>query len=146
MRRFTFTSTRAGIESWQQEAAKTRLSRDPTSHAQISGGQGRCGKECRCFEVLQLLKTLGFPGGADSEQSACNAWDPRLIPGSGRLFTLSKMLRVTTWPRNSTPSYVYTQHKWRRMPTWTFVTTPSKITKSRMSINCWMDKENVADP
>ena len=28
--------------------------------------------------------TYGFPGGSDSNESACNARDPVLIPGSGR--------------------------------------------------------------
>ena len=27
---------------------------------------------------------LGFPGGSDGNDSACNAGDPALIPGSGR--------------------------------------------------------------
>ena len=27
----------------------------------------------------------GFPGGSDSKESTCNAGDPSLIPGSGRL-------------------------------------------------------------
>ena len=27
---------------------------------------------------------MGFPGGSDSEESACNARDPGLIPGSGK--------------------------------------------------------------
>ena len=27
---------------------------------------------------------LGFPAGSDSKESACNAGDPGLIPGSGR--------------------------------------------------------------
>ena len=31
-----------------------------------------------------LLCSTGFPGGADSRESACNAGDPGLIPGSGR--------------------------------------------------------------
>ena len=26
---------------------------------------------------------MGFPGGLDSKESACNAGDPGLIPGSG---------------------------------------------------------------
>ena len=26
----------------------------------------------------------GYPGGSDSKESACNAGDPGLIPGSGR--------------------------------------------------------------
>jgi len=28
--------------------------------------------------------TLGFPGGSDSKEFACNEGDPRSIPGSGR--------------------------------------------------------------
>ena len=31
-----------------------------------------------------LAVTLGFPGGSDSKESACNAGDLGLIPGSGR--------------------------------------------------------------
>ena len=27
---------------------------------------------------------MGFPGGSDGEESACNAGDPGSIPGSGR--------------------------------------------------------------
>ena len=27
---------------------------------------------------------MGFPGGSDSKESACNAGDPGSIPGSGR--------------------------------------------------------------
>ena len=27
---------------------------------------------------------IGFPGGSDGKESACNAGDPGLIPGSGR--------------------------------------------------------------
>ena len=27
---------------------------------------------------------MGFPGGLDGKQFACNAGDPSLIPGSGR--------------------------------------------------------------
>ena len=28
--------------------------------------------------------SFGFPGGSDSEESACNVEDPDLIPGAGR--------------------------------------------------------------
>ena len=28
--------------------------------------------------------SLGFPGGSDGKESACNAGDPGSIPGSGR--------------------------------------------------------------
>ena len=30
------------------------------------------------------IKLLGFPGGTDSRESACNEGNPGLIPGSGR--------------------------------------------------------------
>ena len=35
-------------------------------------------------EGSQLKKDLGFPGGSDSNESACNAGDRVSIPGSGR--------------------------------------------------------------
>ena len=37
--------------------------------------------------IAQLVKNppmLGFPGGSDGKESACNAQDLGLIPGSGR--------------------------------------------------------------
>ena len=30
------------------------------------------------------LESLGFPGGSDGKESACNAGDPGWFPGSGR--------------------------------------------------------------
>ena len=38
------------------------------------------------MDVLIFLQSFmtGFPGGSDSKESACNAEDPGLIPGSGR--------------------------------------------------------------
>ena len=30
------------------------------------------------------MTNWGFPGGSDGKESACNAGDPGLIPGSGR--------------------------------------------------------------
>ena len=39
------------------------------------------------FDSIILLFTLillGFPGGSDGKESACNAGDPGLIPESGR--------------------------------------------------------------
>ena len=32
----------------------------------------------------QESNKLGFPGGSDGKESACNVGDPGLIPGSGR--------------------------------------------------------------
>ena len=39
-----------------------------------------------CFVLLDCypLSLLGFPGGLDGKESACNAGDPGLIPGLGR--------------------------------------------------------------
>ena len=34
--------------------------------------------------VSYLINSLGFPGGSDSKESACNAGDPGSIPGLGR--------------------------------------------------------------
>ena len=41
--------------------------------------------DCNIKDNGKILSTnLGFPGGSDSEESACNAGDPGSIPGSGR--------------------------------------------------------------
>ena len=31
-----------------------------------------------------FMQTLGFPGGSNGKESACNAGDPGAVPGSGR--------------------------------------------------------------
>ena len=36
------------------------------------------------LEHMDLLRSLGFPGGSESKASACNAGDPGSIPGSAR--------------------------------------------------------------
>ena len=36
------------------------------------------------FNDFKILRHMGFPGGSDSKESACNAGDPGSIPGSGR--------------------------------------------------------------
>ena len=36
------------------------------------------------FSLLLCKVVLGFPGGSNGEESACNAWDSGSIPGSGR--------------------------------------------------------------
>ena len=33
---------------------------------------------------IKTPQEKGFPGGSDGKESACNAGDPGLIPGSGR--------------------------------------------------------------
>ena len=44
---------------------------------------------------------MGFPGDSDSKESACNARDPGLIPGSGREDPLEKGMAthssILTW-------------------------------------------------
>ena len=42
---------------------------------------------CHVLETFRKSSNnfiLGFPGGSDSKESACNAGDPGSIPGSGR--------------------------------------------------------------
>ena len=34
--------------------------------------------------IVKVLCKVGFPGGSDSKESACNAGDPGWIPGLGR--------------------------------------------------------------
>ena len=36
------------------------------------------------MDCVTLHITMGFPGGSDGKESACNARDVGLIPGSGR--------------------------------------------------------------
>ena len=46
---------------------------------------------CKCthlyvqIHLCQQLTVLGFSGGSDSKESACNAGDPDSVPGLGRL-------------------------------------------------------------
>ena len=35
-------------------------------------------------ELLDHMVILGFPGGSDGKESACNAGDPGSVPGLGR--------------------------------------------------------------
>ena len=71
-------------------------------------------KSCLCLgkvldsllllEVLELppcyfhlyVRKLGFPGGSDSKESACNSEEPGLIPGSGRPPLLEKGIATHT--------------------------------------------------
>ena len=55
------------------------------------------------FENLMqdnLMHLMGFPGGSDGKESACNAGDPGLIPGS-------KISRKITWRREWLPTLVF---------------------------------------
>ena len=40
--------------------------------------------ERRGRTIVDKMTSLGFPGGSDSKESACNAGDPGLIPELGR--------------------------------------------------------------
>ena len=37
------------------------------------------------LQFFSFFGEVGFPGGSDGKESACNAGDPGLIPGLGRL-------------------------------------------------------------
>ena len=50
-----------------------------------SGGRSRrIGKVYRKGVLQASTLSEGFPGGSEGKESACNAGDPGLIPGSGR--------------------------------------------------------------
>ena len=36
------------------------------------------------MQIIYIYDCLGFPGGSDCKEAACNAGDPGLIPGSER--------------------------------------------------------------
>ena len=40
--------------------------------------------KCRAHFMRSFLECLGFPGGSQGKESACNAGDPGLIPGLGK--------------------------------------------------------------
>ena len=43
-----------------------------------------CSETDTCLEYVVECFPLGFPGGSDGKQSACNAGDPGSVPGWGR--------------------------------------------------------------
>ena len=46
---------------------------------------GICMLSFLCSDFSVSIALLGFPGGSDNKESACNAGNPSLIPGSGNL-------------------------------------------------------------
>ena len=72
-------------DAWSRKWQPTPLLLPGESHGQSSlvvySPWGR--KESDTTEQLSLL-LLGFPDSSVGKESACNAGDPRLIPGSGR--------------------------------------------------------------
>ena len=40
-----------------------------------------------CFSLLVISKSMGFPGGSNGKESACNERDQGSVPGSGRFPT-----------------------------------------------------------
>jgi len=60
----------------------------PTSTASENWSQGGKAHDCASkdlsWDTALLRKTLGFPGGSISKESACNAGDSGLISGLGR--------------------------------------------------------------
>ena len=40
--------------------------------------------QLRNFQLLPIIERMGFPGGSDSKESACNTGDTGSIPGLGR--------------------------------------------------------------
>ena len=50
----------------------------------INCGPSRQWTISQCWKEIIYQAMMGFPGGSVSKESACNAGDPGLIPGSGR--------------------------------------------------------------
>ena len=67
-----------------------KITREIKKYLNTSENENNIEKTMRCIktsaqrEIYHCKPLHGFPGGSDSETSACNAGDPGLIPGSGR--------------------------------------------------------------
>ena len=97
-------SEAAGLMEWWMVGCPFEESVTASSRSQYLAGLGQVSPEgCECPECTYLLLYLpklrfmnqevemevavlivGFPGGSDSKESACNAGDPGSIPGLGR--------------------------------------------------------------
>ena len=97
-------SEAAGLMEWWMVGCPFEESVTASSRSQYLAGLGQVSPEgCECPECTYLLLclpklrfmnqevememallTVGFPGGSDSKESACNAGDPGSIPGLGR--------------------------------------------------------------
>ena len=62
---------------WQQATVSHQLSAEPVILQ-------KAGEQAREYLQWKLLFVGGFPGGSDAKESACNAGDLSLTPGSGR--------------------------------------------------------------
>ena len=52
---------------------------------------------CLCRYIYVYFYVLGFPGGSDGKEPACNAGDPSLIPGEGNGFSPQYSAWRTPW-------------------------------------------------
>ena len=55
------------------------------------------GRDIHLYTLLLTPATLGFPGGADGKESACNTGDLGSIPGSGRSPGISTYSSILAW-------------------------------------------------
>ena len=58
------------------------------------------------LSLPQCIKYLGFPGGSDGKESACNAGDPGLIPG------FDPWVGRIPWRRERLPTPIF----WQEFP------------------------------
>ena len=68
-------------------AAVYGVAQSRTRLKQLSSSREKYGRQhnmLRLFIPHHLNARFGFPGGSAGKESACNAGDPGLIPGSGR--------------------------------------------------------------
>ena len=64
--------------------------------------------------LLLLIYCMGFPGGSDDKESACDAGDPGSSPGSGRSLEkgteIHSSILAWTVPRKEEPGGLHTVH------------------------------------
>ena len=72
-----------GFPAEYRAAPVDQLVKNPPAMQEIPV-QFLCGKICWRRDRLPTPVLLGFPGGSDSKESACNAGDLDSIPGLGR--------------------------------------------------------------
>ena len=82
---------------YQNEASKVNWGLTSADHVEGAVGDreefvGHIGSGSHCKAWGPLKKTLGFPGGSDSKESACNAGDLDSIPVSGKTKTLTLVM------------------------------------------------------
>ena len=75
------------ISNWEVGGTKIQTRASPPNLIKVQSTLSRSKKNIVFVlysSANELDNPLGFPGGSDSKESACNAGDPGSVPGSGR--------------------------------------------------------------